>query len=150
MFRSVASLALRGTTGTGRGVAQSPRVVPFGSAVTVRHSSNSHTNSSSHTPERLRYNVIPKSDFGAFKEYSVIHTDRSLNLMSDPFQRVMRDLNELLKVTYNADKVVILPGYVQLLMLCRFVVCISVCPVVCICVVLFQVGGVQSELWDRD
>jgi alanine-glyoxylate transaminase/serine-glyoxylate transaminase/serine-pyruvate transaminase len=110
MFRSVASLALRGSIGTGRGVAQSPRVVPFGSAVTVRHSSNSHTNSSSHTPERLRYNVIPKSDFGAFKEYSVIHTDRSLNLMSDPFQRVMRDLNELLKVTYNADKVVILPG----------------------------------------
>jgi alanine-glyoxylate transaminase/serine-glyoxylate transaminase/serine-pyruvate transaminase len=30
--------------------------------------------------------------------------------MSDPFQRVMRDLNQLLKVTYNADKVVIIPG----------------------------------------
>mmetsp|Transcript_3816 Transcript_3816/g.8273 ORF Transcript_3816/g.8273 Transcript_3816/m.8273 type:complete len:479 (-) Transcript_3816:154-1590(-) len=58
----------------------------------------------------LNYPVIPKEDFGAFKEYSVIHTDRSLNLMSDPFQRVMRDLNQLLKTTYNADKVIIIPG----------------------------------------
>jgi alanine-glyoxylate transaminase/serine-glyoxylate transaminase/serine-pyruvate transaminase len=61
----------------------------------------------------LDYGVISKEDFGTFKEYSVIHTDRSLNLMSDPFQRVMRDLNQLLKVTYNADKVVIIPGYVH-------------------------------------
>jgi hypothetical protein len=63
-----------------------------------------------HTP--LDYPVISKEDFGQFKEYSVIHTDRSLNLMSDPFQRVMRDLNELLKITYNADQVVIIPGCV--------------------------------------
>lgn len=60
----------------------------------------------------LNYTVVPKKDFGTFKEYSVIHTDRSLNLMSDPFCRVMRDLNQLLKHTYNADKVVIIPGYV--------------------------------------
>ncbi|GAX26296.1 hypothetical protein FisN_16Lh133 [Fistulifera solaris] len=60
--------------------------------------------------QKLMYPVVSKEDFGAFKEYSVIHTDRSLNLMSDPFQRVMRDLNQLLKVTYNADKVVIIPG----------------------------------------
>jgi len=33
-----------------------------------------------------------------------------LNLMSDPFQNVMRDLNCLLKTTYNADKVAIIPG----------------------------------------
>lgn len=58
----------------------------------------------------LSYGIIPKEDFGAYKEYSVIHTDRSLNLMSDPFQRVMRDLNQLLKVTYNADKTAIIPG----------------------------------------
>jgi hypothetical protein len=58
----------------------------------------------------LNYPIISQEDFGAFKEYSVIHTDRSLNLMSDPFQRVMRDLNELLKVTYNCDKVAIIPG----------------------------------------
>jgi len=54
--------------------------------------------------------VIPESDHGAFREYSVIHTDRSLNLMSAPFGHVMRDLNVLLKHTYNADKVAIIPG----------------------------------------
>lgn len=60
--------------------------------------------------DKLSYDVIPKSDFGDYKEYSVIFTNRSLNLMSDPFQRVMRDLNDLLKKTYNANKVVIIPG----------------------------------------
>jgi hypothetical protein len=71
------------------------------------------------------YSVIPKFDHGAYTEYSVIHTDRSLNLMSDPFQRVMRDLNYLLKYTYQADKVVIIPGYVCV----YFVYC-----VLCVCV----------------
>lgn len=62
------------------------------------------------TTERLSYDVVPKEDFGQYKEYSVIHTNRSLNLMSDPFQRVMRNLNDLLKETYNADRVAIIPG----------------------------------------
>ena len=56
------------------------------------------------------YPVIPADERGDLAEYSVIHTDRSLNLMSAPFQRVMRDLNDLLKATYNAHKVVIMPG----------------------------------------
>jgi len=60
--------------------------------------------------DTLSYDVVPKEDFGQYKEYSVIHTNRSLNLMSDPFQKVMRDLNALLKTTYNADKVAIIPG----------------------------------------
>jgi hypothetical protein len=60
--------------------------------------------------DKLNYSVIPKADFGEFTEYSVIFTNRSLNLMSDPFQKVMRDLNSLLKETYNAAKVVIIPG----------------------------------------
>jgi hypothetical protein len=51
----------------------------------------------------LNYEVVPK-------EYSVIFTNRSLNLMSSPFQRVMRDLNALLKETYRAEKAVIIPG----------------------------------------
>jgi len=59
---------------------------------------------------KLNYGVIEKENFGEYKEYSVIHTNRSLNLMSDPFQNVMRDLNCLLKATYNADKVAIIPG----------------------------------------
>jgi len=59
---------------------------------------------------KLNYEVVPKDDFGAYKEYSVIFTNRALNLMSDPFQKVMRDLNNLLKETYNASKVAIIPG----------------------------------------
>lgn len=47
---------------------------------------------------------------GEFQEYSVIFTNRALNLMSKPFQQIMRDLNALLKTTYNADKVAIMPG----------------------------------------
>jgi hypothetical protein len=60
--------------------------------------------------DKLSYGVVSKGDFGKFKEYSVIHTNRSLNLMSDPFQQVMRNLNDLLKETYKADKVAIIPG----------------------------------------
>jgi len=58
----------------------------------------------------LNYEVVPKGEFGKYKEFSVIHTNRSLNIMSDPFQQVMRDLNDLLKETYNASKVAIIPG----------------------------------------
>jgi len=60
--------------------------------------------------ENVMFDIVPKDDFGAFKEYSVIHTNRSLNLMSVPFQNVMKDLNVILKHTYNADKAVIIPG----------------------------------------
>lgn len=76
----------------------------------VARSSRPQVRVLSSSSSSLMYDVIPKKDFGVYKEYSVIHTDRSLNLMSDPFQRVMRDLNQLLKTTYNADKVVIIPG----------------------------------------
>lgn len=61
----------------------------------------------------LWYPQVPSSDFGNYKEYSVIHTDRSLNLMSKPFREVMYDLNQLLKTTYNAEQVAIIPGYVK-------------------------------------
>ncbi|KAL7548265.1 hypothetical protein ACHAWF_011554 [Thalassiosira exigua] len=56
------------------------------------------------------YPIVPKRDHGEYLEYSVIHTNRSLNLMSAPFQTVMRGLNGLLKATYNAHKVAIIPG----------------------------------------
>lgn len=59
---------------------------------------------------KLHYHKVPKADHGEYEEFSVIFTNRSLNLMSKPFQQVMRDLNELLKTTYNADKVAIIPG----------------------------------------
>ena len=90
----------------------------------------------SSSPDKLEYSAVPKSDFGKFfvynimlnevsymliaqlfanapgeyQEYSVIFTNRSLNSMSEPFQKVMRDLNDLLKTTYNAHKVAIMPG----------------------------------------
>jgi len=67
-------------------------------------------NKSSQDNKHLSYSVVPKGDHGEYLEYSVIHTNRSLNLMSQPFQQVMRDLNMLLKETYNADKVAIMPG----------------------------------------
>jgi len=73
-------------------------------------SSNPSLVSVSDKKDVLSYDVVPKDDFGRYKEYSVIHTNRSLNLMSDPFQKVMRDLNTLLKATYNAEKVAIIPG----------------------------------------
>lgn len=56
------------------------------------------------------YPSISKTDFGDFQEYSVIHTNRSLNLMSLPFRQVMQDLNSLLKYAYNAYKTAIIPG----------------------------------------
>lgn len=69
------------------------------------------TSSSDEGPvPQILYDTVPKDDFGDFKEYSVIFTNRSLNLMSDPFQKVMRDLNNLLRKTYNARKVAIIPG----------------------------------------
>ena len=64
----------------------------------------------SSSSDKLSYSVIPKEYFGEYKEYSVIHTNRSLNLMSEPFQQVMRNLNDLLKETYKAEKVAIIPG----------------------------------------
>lgn len=56
------------------------------------------------------YDVVFKGELGSLKEYSVVFTNRALNLMSVPFQRIMKDLNALLKYTYNADKVAIIPG----------------------------------------
>ena len=60
--------------------------------------------------DKLTYPIVPRGDFVEYQEYSVIFTNRALNLMSKPFQQVMRDLNDLLKVTYNAHKVAIMPG----------------------------------------
>ena len=63
-----------------------------------------------HSTNYPDYDVVYEGDHGSFKEYSVIFTSRSLNLMSEPFQTVMKDLNQLLKHTYNASKVAIIPG----------------------------------------
>mmetsp|Transcript_21243 Transcript_21243/g.49889 ORF Transcript_21243/g.49889 Transcript_21243/m.49889 type:complete len:376 (-) Transcript_21243:56-1183(-) len=44
------------------------------------------------------------------KEFSVVYTDRALNLMSPPFQQVMRDISATLKKVYNAKATAIIPG----------------------------------------
>ena len=43
-------------------------------------------------------------------EYSVVYTDRSLNHMSQSFQRVMNEISTALKQVYNAKSTVIVPG----------------------------------------
>ncbi len=43
-------------------------------------------------------------------EYSVVFTDRSLNHMSQKFQKVMRDISATLEQTYNAAAVALVPG----------------------------------------
>jgi len=43
-------------------------------------------------------------------EFSVVFTDRSLNHMSQTFQKVMNDISGMLKEVYNADAVAVVPG----------------------------------------
>jgi len=43
-------------------------------------------------------------------EYSVVFTDRSLNHMSQQFQRVMRDVSAILKEAYGARSAIVVPG----------------------------------------
>lgn len=52
----------------------------------------------------------PAVDPDGLLEYSVVFTDRALNHMSALFQGVMRDLSQMLKDTYKADAVAIVPG----------------------------------------
>lgn len=54
----------------------------------------------------LLQNVDPEG----LLEYSVVFTDRSLNHMSQKFQQVMRDVSSILKATYNAAQVAVVPG----------------------------------------
>ena len=49
-------------------------------------------------------------DEDGLQEFSVVFTDRSLNHMSARFQRVMREISDLLKVVYNGSAVALVPG----------------------------------------
>ena len=44
------------------------------------------------------------------KEYSVIYTDRAINLLSNPFKKVMRGISATMKEVYNAHSVALIPG----------------------------------------
>ncbi|MFN4265564.1 MAG: alanine--glyoxylate aminotransferase family protein [Aquabacterium sp.] len=54
--------------------------------------------------------LLPDVDPDGLLEFSVVFTDRSLNQMSQKFQRVMRDLSSLLKEVYHARSVALVPG----------------------------------------
>ena len=54
--------------------------------------------------------LLPNVDPDGLLEYSVVYTDRSLNHMSDSFQKVMNDVSSSLKEVYNAEAVVLVPG----------------------------------------
>jgi aspartate aminotransferase-like enzyme len=51
----------------------------------------------------------PKLTSG-LREFSVVYTDRALNLMSPPFQQVMKDISSRLKSVYKGEHVAIIPG----------------------------------------
>merc|ERR1719494_1434869 len=44
------------------------------------------------------------------KEFSVVYTDRALNMMSSEFVTVMQDISATLKEVYNATHTAIIPG----------------------------------------
>jgi len=54
--------------------------------------------------------LLPDVDPDGLLEYSVVFTDRSLNHMSQTFQRVMNDISAGLKKVYNAPAVAVVPG----------------------------------------
>jgi len=54
--------------------------------------------------------LLPDVDPDGLLEYSVVFTDRSLNHMSQRFQRVMCDVSGILKHVYNAHSAIVVPG----------------------------------------
>jgi len=49
-------------------------------------------------------------DPGGLDEFSVVFTERSLNHMSERFRAAMREISAMLKETYAADRVAVIPG----------------------------------------
>ncbi len=54
--------------------------------------------------------LLPHPDSDGLLEYSVVYTDCALNHMSHRFQAVMRALSDILKTTYHATSVALVPG----------------------------------------
>jgi aspartate aminotransferase-like enzyme len=54
--------------------------------------------------------LLSNVDPDGLLEYSVVFTDRSLNHMSQSFQKVMNDISKTLKRAYNAKSAVVVPG----------------------------------------
>ena len=60
--------------------------------------------------EKPMAGLHPDIDPDGLLEYSVVYTDRALNHMSRSFQKVMKDISELLKQVFNAGSVAVVPG----------------------------------------
>jgi aspartate aminotransferase-like enzyme len=54
--------------------------------------------------------LLPNIDPDGLMEFSVVYTDRALNHMSKKFQKVMNEINRILKVVYHAQSAVVVPG----------------------------------------
>ena len=54
--------------------------------------------------------LLPNIDPDGLMEFSVVYTDRALNHMSKKFQKVMTEINRILKVVYHAQSAVLVPG----------------------------------------
>ncbi len=54
--------------------------------------------------------LLPDVDPDGLIEFSVVFTDRSLNHMSQTFQKVMNDISATLKKVYNAEAAAVIPG----------------------------------------
>jgi len=54
--------------------------------------------------------LLPDIDPDGLMEFSVVYTDRALNHMSKKFQKVMNEINRMLKKVYNAKAAVLVPG----------------------------------------
>jgi len=54
--------------------------------------------------------LLKNVDPDGLLEYSVVFTDRSLNHMSQSFQRVMNNISTTLKKVYNAKTAIVVPG----------------------------------------
>lgn len=62
------------------------------------------------SPTPQKQEVSSKIVNTGLKEYSVIYTDRAMNLLSAPFKKIMRDINNTMKQVYNAHSVALIPG----------------------------------------
>ena len=54
--------------------------------------------------------LLPNIDPDGLLEFSVVYTDRALNHMSKRFVGVMQDIIDVLRTTYAAETVAVVPG----------------------------------------
>ena len=63
--------------------------------------------------KKLKMDAIPHyktPSRGNLAEFSVVYTDRAVNLLSTPFQECMQDISKTLKEVYNCSTVALIPG----------------------------------------